>query len=146
MNQSSLVGLDLSDNQISGVIPNWIWNIGNGSLSNLNLSCNLLVGLQPEYVIPSLLVILDLHSNQLHGEMPIPPEPAAYMDYSRNNFSSSIPAEIGNAIAAVVFFSLSHNKLSGPIPPSICNGIVLEILDLSYNIFTGTIPQCLIDK
>ncbi|KAI8556179.1 hypothetical protein RHMOL_Rhmol05G0231800 [Rhododendron molle] len=79
--------------------------------------------------------------------MPIPPESTIYLDYSRNNFSSSLSAEIGNGINAnAYFFSLSHNKLSGPIPPSICNGSYLEILDLSNYRFTGTIPQYLIDK
>ncbi|XP_058214306.1 receptor-like protein 33 [Rhododendron vialii] len=146
MNQSSLLLLDLSDNQISGLIPNWIWNVGDGFLVSLNLSCNLLVGFQPEYVIPASLRTLDLHSNQLCGEMPIPPKSTIFFDCSRNNFSSSLSAEIGNGIASASFFSLSHNKLSGPIPPSICNGSYLEILDLSNNRFTGTIPQCLIDK
>ncbi|KAE9447461.1 hypothetical protein C3L33_20641, partial [Rhododendron williamsianum] len=138
-----LEDLDLSVNQISGVIPNWVWNIGAGSLGFLNLSCNLLVGWQPNYhIFPT---VIDLHSNQLCGEIPIPPEHSAYVDYSRNNFSSSIPAEIGNRIRTARIFSLSHNMLSGPIPPSICNGTDLEILDLSNNRFTGTIPQCLID-
>ncbi|KAI8557068.1 hypothetical protein RHMOL_Rhmol05G0305700 [Rhododendron molle] len=142
MNQS-LSFLDLSDNQISGVIPNWIWNMGNGSLINLNLSCNLLVGLQQGYVIPPLQTLV-LRSNQLCGEIPIPPDSTRFVDYSRNNFSSSIPTEIGNGIANARFFSLSHNKLSGPIPPSICNGSNLDVLNLSNNRFSGTIPQCLI--
>ncbi|KAI8557055.1 hypothetical protein RHMOL_Rhmol05G0304400 [Rhododendron molle] len=142
MNQSSLLGLDLSDNQISGLIPNWIWNISNGYL---NLSSNLLVGFQRGFVIPTV-GYLDLHSNQLRGEIPIPTEVGAYVDYSRNNFSSSIPAEIGNRLPNAWFFSVSYNKLSGPIPPSICNGNQLEILNLSNNRFSGTIPQCLIDK
>ncbi|XP_058214305.1 receptor-like protein 33 [Rhododendron vialii] len=141
MNQSSLLGLDLSDNQISGVIPNWIWNISNGYL---NLSFNLLVGFQQGFIIP-IVGYLDLHSNQLHGEIPIPTE-GAYVDYSRNNFSSSIPAEIGNRLPNAWFFSLSYNMLSGPIPPTLCNGSRLEILNLSNNRFSGTIPQCLIDK
>ncbi|KAH7865607.1 hypothetical protein Vadar_008853 [Vaccinium darrowii] len=119
MNQSGLCDLDVSNNQISGVIPNWIWNISGGMLQYLNLSCNLLVGFQPEFRLPSLYSI-DLHSNQLQGEIPLLPESAQYLDYSRNNFSS-IPAEIGKSIASALFFSLSDNMLSGPIPPSICN-------------------------
>ncbi|KAH7866342.1 hypothetical protein Vadar_019128 [Vaccinium darrowii] len=144
MNQSLLFQLDLSNNHISGVIPNWIWNIGDGFLAQLNLSCNLLVGLQPEYVIPTSLTVLDLHSNQLGGEIPLPSQ-AVYVDYSSNNFSS-IPAEVGNGIACTSFFSLSDNMLSGHIPPSICNGSNLQVLDLSNNRFNGTIPQCLIDS
>ncbi|XP_058214631.1 receptor-like protein 19 [Rhododendron vialii] len=141
MNQSSLLGLDLSDNQISGVIPNWVWNISNGYL---NLSSNLLVGFQQGFVIRTV-GYLDLHSNQLRGEIPIPTEVGMYVDYSRNNFSSSIPAEIGNRLPNAWFFSLSYNMLSGPIPPTLCNGSHLEILNLSNNRLSGTIPQCLID-
>ncbi|KAH7867117.1 hypothetical protein Vadar_029028 [Vaccinium darrowii] len=125
MNQSRVIHLDLSGNKISGVIPNWIWNVGDGKLAFLNLSCNLLVGLQSVYMMPSLTV-LDLHSNQLSGEIPIPPEAAIYVDYAGNKFNSSIPAEVGNGIASAVFFSLSNNMLSGPIPPSICNGSYLQ--------------------
>ncbi|THG19732.1 hypothetical protein TEA_028284 [Camellia sinensis var. sinensis] len=90
MNQSRMTYLDLSDNQISGEIPNWIWNIGSGTLMYLNLSCNLLVGIQRPHFIPNYLNVLDLHSNLLHGEIPVPPESVIYVDYSGNYFSSSI--------------------------------------------------------
>ncbi|KAH7866363.1 hypothetical protein Vadar_019408 [Vaccinium darrowii] len=147
MNQSRIIHLDLSDNQISGVIPSWVWNVVNTSpgLAYLNLSCNLLVGLQSEYIMPRLGV-LDLHSNQLGGDIPLPPETAIYVDYSSNKFNSSIPVEIGNHIAFANFLSLSNNMLSGPIPPSICNGRNLQVLDLSNNSLSGTIPQCVIDN
>ncbi|THG15587.1 hypothetical protein TEA_009135 [Camellia sinensis var. sinensis] len=103
MNKSRMAYLDLSDNQISGEIPNWIWNIGNGTLAYLNLSRNLLVGLQRPHIIPNLTV-LDLHSNLLSGEIPIPPESAVYVDYSSNNFNSSVPLEFGNHLTSSVFF------------------------------------------
>ncbi|KAH7866000.1 hypothetical protein Vadar_014115 [Vaccinium darrowii] len=144
MNQLGLTYLDLSNNQISGVIPNWIWKIGEGDVYSLNLSCNLLVGFQPEFRLPPLNS-LDLHSNQLQGEIPLPLELASYLDYSRNNFSS-IPAEISESIASAYFLSLSDNMLSGPIPPSICNASSLKFLFLSNNRFSSTIPQCLIDS
>ncbi|CAL5335186.1 unnamed protein product [Camellia sinensis] len=145
MNWSSMVYLDLSDNQISGAIPNWIWNVGNGTLMCLNLSYNLLVGMQRPYTIPSLFV-LDLHSNQLHGEIPTPPESAVYVDYSSNNFNSSIRLELGNNLTSSIFFSLSNNNLTGVIPQSICDSSNLQLLDLSNNRFSGTIPQCLIEN
>lgn len=82
---SELIQLDLSSNQLKGDIPNWIWEIGNGSLTHLNLSLNQLHGLQKPYKFPSLLV-LDLHSNQLQGQLLIPPFSAVYVDYSFNYF------------------------------------------------------------
>ncbi|XP_057512809.1 receptor-like protein 7 [Actinidia eriantha] len=145
LNQNRMIHLDLSDNQISGDIPNWIWNVGNGRLAHLNLSCNHLVDLERQYTIPDTLSVLDLHLNQLRGEMPVLPPYTIYVDYSSNNFSSSIPAEIGSNLIYAIFFSVSNNMLSGAIPPSICKATFLQVFDLSNNKFSGTIPQCLIE-
>nr|XP_017251058.1 PREDICTED: receptor-like protein 12 [Daucus carota subsp. sativus] len=141
--QLRLSVLDLSDNQIHGAIPNWTWRIG--SLTNLNLSRNQLVSLQEPYAFPRLSV-LDLHSNQLTGRIPVPPETASYVDYSDNNFSSSISLDIGKNLTFAYFFSVSSNKLTGTIPVSICEATYLQVLDLSNNNFSGVIPPCLLGQ
>nr|XP_028945715.1 receptor-like protein 6 [Malus domestica] len=92
-NQSTLGTLDLSQNQIHGEIPNWIWKLS--SLSQLNLSCNSLLTLEgPVLNLTSIFSVLDLHSNQLRGQISVLSPFVYYLDYSRNNFS--IPADIGN--------------------------------------------------
>ncbi|KAM3737770.1 hypothetical protein ACB098_09G081500 [Castanea mollissima] len=140
-NQSKLVTLDLSGNQIPGEIPNWIWKPNN--LMYLNLSYNRLVTLQgPFRNLPSQLSVLDLHSNQLQGKLPDLPPVVQYLDFSMNNFSSIIPTSIGMSLDFTIFLSLSSNKFHGDIPQSLCNGIFLLVLDLSNNSLTGTIPQC----
>lgn len=144
-NQSRMSHLDLSDNHITGEVPKWIWEVGQGNLIHLNLSCNHLVNLQENYTIPSLGV-LDLHSNQLQGKFPTPPLTATYVDYSCNNFNHSIPLNIGESISLAYFFSLANNHLSGPIPISICNASYLQVLDLSNNHLTGSIPECLVQN
>ncbi|KAK1398171.1 putative leucine-rich repeat domain, L domain-containing protein [Heracleum sosnowskyi] len=144
-NQLRLSVLDLSDNQIGGAIPNWTWSLGNGSLTYLNFSQNRLVSLQEPYDIPRLSV-LDLHSNQLTGKIPVPPETALYVDYSANNFSSSISPDIGKNLIAAYFFSVSRNKLTGAIPNSICQAIYLKVLDMSNNGLSGVIPSCLLGE
>ncbi|XP_028774912.1 receptor-like protein 9DC1 [Neltuma alba] len=41
---------------------------------------------------------------------------------------------------------LSSNSLQGELLPSICNAGTLEILNLSHNNFTGTIPHCIVNS
>ncbi|KAM1094807.1 hypothetical protein ACFX2B_009630 [Malus domestica] len=71
------------------------------------------------------------------------PRLATYLDYSRNNFSSSIPADIGDFLMYTVFFSLESNHFHGIIPASVCRATYLQVLDLSNNLLSGMIPQCL---
>ena len=144
--QSKLTYLDLSDNQIRGTIPNWIWKIGNGSLMHLNLSHNLLEDVQEPVSNLSLVSVLDLHSNQLHGLIPTPPRFSSYVDYSNNSFNSSIPYDIGTYMSFTIFFSLSKNNITGIIPTSICNASYLQVLDFSDNALSGEIPLCLIEN
>ncbi|KAL7095278.1 hypothetical protein ACP275_10G013700 [Erythranthe tilingii] len=139
--------LDLSSNQLKGQIPNWIWEIGNGSLMQVNLSFNIFDDFQKPYKFLPYLIVLDLHSNQLQGELPIhPPMAFIYVDFSFNYFNNSIPNEIGNLIGRAIFFSVSNNKLTGEIPASICNASYLQGLDLSGNALNGSIPSCLPNK
>ncbi|XP_048430811.1 receptor-like protein 53 isoform X2 [Pyrus x bretschneideri] len=82
--------------QILGEIPNWIWKLG--YLSYVNLSCNSFVTLEAPLVCSSDLIVIDLHSNQLQGKFSIFFPIDTYLNYPRNNFSSSIPNEIGNSL------------------------------------------------
>ncbi|XP_062005621.1 receptor-like protein 7 [Rosa rugosa] len=141
-NQSELQSLDLSDNQIQGKIPNWIWRFRD--LNYLNLSCNSLETLEGHTINLTSMELLDLHSNKLHGEIPISSSTNMYyLDYSRNNFSSTIPTTIGDMLLQTSFFYVSSNNLQGIIPGSICNSLYLEVLDLSNNSLSGTVPHCL---
>ncbi|XP_011093248.1 receptor-like protein 12 [Sesamum indicum] len=145
-NQHSLGLLDLSNNRIIGEVPNWIWEIGNGTLVFLDLSSNMLVSLQKPYHFPSSLIHLVLHSNLLQGELPPIPQHANYIDYSNNKFEKSIPLNIGDSITNLRYLSLANNSLSEAIPTSFCNATELEVLDLSSNKLSGSIPPCLVEK
>ncbi|XVF55060.1 hypothetical protein PTKIN_Ptkin06aG0006400 [Pterospermum kingtungense] len=141
MSQSMLYRLDLSNNQIHGIIPNWIWK--SKSLSHLNLSLNSLVGFEGPSHGALTLTVVDLHGNWLQGKLQSLPPYAIYLDYSDNNFSSILLTDIGDFLQVAYFFSLSGNNFQGNIPESICNSLYLQVLDLSNNSLSGPIPPCL---
>ncbi|XP_057458080.1 receptor-like protein 7 [Lotus japonicus] len=141
-NQSRLNVLDLSDNQIQGKVPNWIWKLQ--SLQSLNISHNLLTDFEgPLQNLTSNLIVLDLHDNQLQGTVPVFPQYAVYLDYSSNKFRSAIPQDIGNYQSFTIFLSLSNNSFHGSIPDSLCSASSVQVLDLSINNISGAIPSCL---
>jgi len=141
--QSSLLYLDLADNQIAGTIPFWIWQLE--YVVHLNLSKNFLTKLEGNVRnFSSNLLIVDLSSNQLEGPLPFLPPFVNYLDYSNNSFNSVIPADIGNRIPFIIVLSLSNNNFEGKIPESLLNASGLRLLDLSRNNFVGTIPKCFV--
>ncbi|XP_022765778.1 receptor-like protein 12 [Durio zibethinus] len=107
--------LDMSNNSFYGHVPKWMWNVGKDSLRYLNLSHNSLTEL--EQIPWKNIEMLDLSSNLIQGDLKIPP------------LSTRV-------------FLISNNNLSGDISSLICNRTSLEILDLSHNNLSGTIPQC----
>ena len=123
----NLTNLDLSNNQIFGEVPNWIWEVGSGQFYTLNLSHNLLESLQEPYSIPGI-GLLDLHSNQLRGNITYMSPNTSYVDYSNNNFTS-IAADIGNFMSETAFFSAANNSLTGIIPESVCKANYFQVLD-----------------
>ncbi|XP_023529179.1 receptor like protein 42-like [Cucurbita pepo subsp. pepo] len=143
--QSLLNSLDLSDNELQGKVPLWIWGLR--TVSQLNLSCNSLAGFEgsPKN-LSSRLYLLDLHSNKFEGPLSFFPPSPTYLDFSNNSFSSVIPPAVGNYLASTIFFSLSRNSFEGSIPESICNTINLKVLDLSSNNLSGMLPQCLTQR
>jgi len=143
-NQTQINALDLSNNQIQGEIPNWIWRFK--SLVYLNLSNNFLTNMEgPFDDLNSNLYILDLHSNQLTGSVPTFTKYVNHLDYSNNKFST-VPLNIDKYVPFVYFLSLSNNNIQGKIPESFCNLSSLRLLDLSYNRFNGLIPKCLMRR
>ncbi|MBA0756181.1 hypothetical protein Gogos_000032, partial [Gossypium gossypioides] len=140
--------LHLSSNNFNGLIPmNAFQNLGN--LFSLDLSHNRL-SIDATATNISLLSfptftglgLASCNLTEFPGEIPIPTLDATYLDYSDNNFSSVLPAHIGDSLQHVSFFSISNSNIHGSIPPSICSSTSLRVLDLSNNSLSGPIPQC----
>uniref|UniRef100_N1QPS1 Putative LRR receptor-like serine/threonine-protein kinase n=1 Tax=Aegilops tauschii TaxID=37682 RepID=N1QPS1_AEGTA len=134
--------LDLSNNQIDGVIPSWIWMNWKDSIFFLDLSNNMFTCLEnsPSIVHMHNLEYLNLSSNQLHGSVPIPltaRKSMVFLDYSNNNFSSITP-DFGCMLQTI---DLNNNLIEGEIPRSLSNCQGLELLDVGNNQIVGSFPS-----
>ncbi|PIN18509.1 Serine/threonine protein kinase [Handroanthus impetiginosus] len=160
----SLKNLNLSLNQISGILPS---NIGNfGQLQVLDLSFNGFYGSIPEAIssLPNLTT-LNLSKNGFESSIPLGISQCKFLisiDLSGNKLSGSLPSGFGAAFPQLKFLNLAENKILGwdsdllgmksirylNISDNLFNGSVvgvfegpLEVLDLSRNQFEDHIPQ-----
>ncbi|MFQ6664229.1 hypothetical protein Gotur_031407, partial [Gossypium turneri] len=81
----SLESLDLSCNKIEGKIPQWMQEVGNGSLTDLNVSHNSLT--EVEHFPWNNIAFLDLSSNLIRGNLPIPASTIRIFLISNNSFN-----------------------------------------------------------
>ncbi|KAJ1267111.1 hypothetical protein BS78_07G031300 [Paspalum vaginatum] len=144
-NLSNLVVLRLSQNKFSGEITPAIGNLQN--LSQLYLDSNRLGGNIPASLGQcKQLTMLNLSVNNLGGYIPtqlLTLNTLVSLDLSKNNLTGPIPQQIGLINLAVL--NVSYNYLSGQIPPSLGQCLVLSFLHMESNQLYGIIPQSLMN-
>ena len=138
---SEIVALQLKGRGMTGTFPPEIGELVD--LEILDLSNNQLTGEIPDN-IENLhkLRELYLHVNRLVGAMPVGLWDMTTLDtlsLGENEFTGGIPHEIAN-LDRLVLLNLQVNKLSGPIPVELTQLRRLERLTLSHNQFSGDIP------
>nr|GMC85057.1 receptor-like protein 12 [Ipomoea batatas] len=138
---SSLAGIDLSNNQLDGLIPQSISKLVHVEV--LNLASNNFSGevLTEIFLNIKNLSVLNLQSNKFNGTIPpwIFCIPFLYeLDLSQNQFTGNLP-EI-SCKSSLSKLDLSNNQLDGLIPHSISKLLKANSLFLASNNFNGTIP------
>jgi len=146
--------LDIAHNNMSGSIP---W-----SLANLNAMMAVVSHGTNDYfheesipvimkdqkrdytfAIYKLLVILDLSSNSLAGQIPEEItllKGLTNLNLSNNQLIGTIPNKVGD-LKLLESLDLSYNEFSGAIPSSLSALTYLSHLNLSYNNLSGAIPS-----
>ncbi|CAN7110473.1 unnamed protein product [Brassica rapa subsp. narinosa] len=115
--QTSLFNLDISQNQIKGNVPAWLWSLP--GLAYVDFSLNSFTGFDgPAGVFQKKeIYLLDISWNAFKNPFPLLPK-------------------------SITFLSASDNQFSGEILKTICQLDSLETLVLSNNNFSGSIPRC----
>ncbi|KAH6776631.1 hypothetical protein C2S52_014192 [Perilla frutescens var. hirtella] len=137
--------LNLSLNRLTGSIPSGLYNLS--SLESLFLGFNQLHGTIPYDIVSTLpkLRFLQFSSNRFTGALP-----TSLSNYSRiegigvafNNFTGEM---INVArFSDLEYLTVSYNSFKGDISTiasSLTNCTSLQVLDLCYNLFTGSLPD-----
>jgi Leucine-rich repeat (LRR) protein len=143
-NMSSLEVLDLSDNNLSGSLPQCSHNFGD-SLLILDIRRNKFEGRIPQtWTKGSKLMVINFSQNKFQGWLPRSLAKCIMLkalDLSNNQFNDTFPSWLGNLPNLKVLI-LRSNKFYGPIKTPKANYKFpnLQIIDLSYNSFTGRLP------
>ena len=95
----------------------------------------------PHFQSYSIASYLDLSFNNFNGQVPLfPSEKMKIIFLHTNNFSGTMPKNIGEMLPNLRFLELASNFITGRIPPSIGMLKNLEILVLRSNSLFGELP------
>ncbi|KAJ8758605.1 hypothetical protein K2173_000326 [Erythroxylum novogranatense] len=139
-NLTKLVKLSMSNNSISGKIPE---NVGNfRRLEFLDLSDNLFSSVIPVGIgrLQSLRN-LSLAGNKFSGSIPdtiLELASVESLDFSRNSFSGPLPAS-WTRLNSLLYLNLSVNGFTKNIPRGFELLLGLQVLDLHGNMFDGNL-------
>ncbi|XP_028786513.1 receptor-like protein EIX2, partial [Neltuma alba] len=142
--QSRLHHLDMSSNLLSGKLPHR-WSQF-PYLAILILANNNFSGAIPSSIgALEFIETIHLNNNSFSGKIPSLMNSLFlnFIDFGQNNLYGELPTWIGLYLPNLIVLRLQSIQFQGNIPTSLCELSLLQILDLSQNNITGTIPHCL---
>ncbi|WOL16028.1 protein STRUBBELIG-RECEPTOR FAMILY 3-like [Canna indica] len=141
VNFTSLITMDLSNNQIGGSIPEKLPI----TIRNF-LSANQLTGSIPGSLAElTLLSDMSLNNNLLSGQLPDAFQSLTgliNLDISGNNLSGQLPPSMGS-LSSLTTLHIQNNQLSGTL--DVLQDLPLQDLNVENNMFSGPIPEKLLD-
>ncbi|ERN19799.1 hypothetical protein AMTRI_Chr05g70070 [Amborella trichopoda] len=120
---NKVLNIRLSGLGLQGQFPQGLRNCT--SMTGLDLSNNGLSGTLPTDISQEIKMVttIDLSSNDFSGQIPVSLANCTYLNIiklSENQFSGEIPAQLGT-LSRLKTFEVSSNKLTGPIPSIFSN-------------------------
>ncbi|KAL7613841.1 hypothetical protein Lser_V15G09155 [Lactuca serriola] len=144
--QRNLTELDISNTNISDVMPDWFWSTFSG-IGFLNISHNRIQGkLTQDLEFLATNAVVDLSDNSFSGPLPSSfnrPD-IDFLDLSTNHLSGSLQQFLCPKIQEsrqLKVLNLANNNLSGVIPNCWVNWDSLYVLNLENNRLSGGIPR-----
>ncbi|XP_076895348.1 uncharacterized protein LOC143547942 [Bidens hawaiensis] len=128
---NSLEELLLDNNNLSGPIPYTLNKLKN--LKRLELQQNQLSGELPELSQLSTLNFLDVSNNLISGNLISFPANLIELTMRNNSLQGNIPASLVKDSVYLQVLDLSYNNLTGSIPPELFTHPSLQQLTLSHN-------------
>lgn len=163
----NLTVLSLRQNSFNGSLPDALNNLE--SLRVLSLSHNHFSDEVPDLSSLRNLQVLDLEDNAFEGQFPKLDNRLVTLILSKNKFRSGIPSELSSyyqlehldisfnsfvgpflhsllVLPTIIYLNIAGNKLTGMLSENQSCNDELTFVDLSSNLLTGSLPDCLSDS
>lgn len=143
-NLSYILMIDFSDNNLTGFLPQCFSNFS-GYLKVLNLRSNNFIGKIPELNGNFYIEMIDLSYNKLEGPLPRSLHNCTelqFLNFANNHIRDVFPSWLGSLLSLRVLI-LRDNRFHGFIeePTNRIEFPMLQIIDLSQNSFSGSLPS-----
>ncbi|KAK9066018.1 hypothetical protein SSX86_015420 [Deinandra increscens subsp. villosa] len=143
--ESKVLNIKLADMGLRGTLPPGLENCT--SMTGLDLSSNHLSGPLPTNItkVLALVTTLDLSSNNFSGQIPANLANCSYLNILKldnNRFSGQIPLELGG-LNRLKDFSVVNNLLSGPVPTFQNGSISADSYAGNPGLCGGPLPACI---